>query len=55
MKRTIIAFIAFDETPSINVNDLAPEAIITTEHVKATDPLSKPFADLVCPRFFLLV
>lgn len=51
---TIVALVAFDKTPAIDINDLALCTIFASQHVKATDPLPKTFTNLICPGLFLL-
>lgn len=53
-ERTIVRLVAFDEAPAIDVNHTALLAILASQHVKATDHLTKPLTDLSGPRLFLV-
>jgi hypothetical protein len=48
----VVSFIAFDKTPSIDINDLTSCTIIATEHIKATNTLSEALAYFIRPRLF---
>jgi len=52
---TIIAVIAFNKTPSVDINDLTPLPVFTPEHVKTADTLSESFTNFCSPRFFLFI
>jgi len=52
---TIIAFIAFNKTPSVDINDLTSLPVFTPEHVKTAHTLSESFTDFGGPRLFLLI
>ena len=51
--RTVVGLVAFHKTPSVYVNDLAPIAILTSQHIEAADHLTKTIADLRSPYLFL--
>ena len=52
--RTIVGLVSFHEAPAIDVNHEARLTILTSQHVEAADHLAETFADLCCPRLFLL-
>ena len=52
--RTVVLVVAFNETPAIDVNDLALCTVFTSKQVETADSLLESFADLRGPRFFLV-
>lgn len=44
--QTVIGLVAFDKTPTVDVNDLASLPALAPQHVKATNVLTKCLADL---------
>ena len=50
---TVIRFIALDEAPAVDINNLTFHSPGTPEHIKSADRLSEAFADFSRPSSFL--
>lgn len=51
---TVIGFIALNETPAVDIDHLTAGAVLTAQHVIATDSLAKTMADFRRPGLLLV-
>ena len=50
---TVVSFVALDEAPAVDINDLAFHSPGAPEHIKSADRLSEAVADFSRPGPFL--
>lgn len=53
-EHTVVRLVAFDKTPTIDVNYLASLAVVASQHVEAAYSLPKALANACSPHFLFV-